>query len=126
MALIDEREPLHSECVEAATRLPPTMLATLPVLTEAMHLLRALRAPRGQEALWAMVMTHVLHIAPIDDDALRRMATLMMKYRDAPMDFADASLVAVAEQRELTRIFTLDAHFRGYRIGDHGVFEVVP
>lgn len=39
------------------------------------------------------------------------MRSLMEKYRDTPMDLADASLVALAETRGLKRIFTLDSDF---------------
>ena len=50
----------------------------------------------------------------------------MEQYRDTPMDLADASLVAAAEARNLTRIFTLDSDFYVYRINNTGMFEVVP
>jgi len=49
----------------------------------------------------------------------------MQKYADAPMDFADASLVATAETLRLRRVFTLDHHFRAYRV-DGDYFDVVP
>ncbi len=54
------------------------------------------------------------------------MSILMEQYRDTPMDLADASLVATAEQRGLSQIFTLDHHFRIYRLGGARSFEVVP
>lgn len=50
----------------------------------------------------------------------------MEKYRDTPMDLADASLVAVAESRSLPRVFTLDRHFRIYRLANGSVLDVVP
>jgi predicted nucleic acid-binding protein len=42
------------------------------------------------------------------------------------MDLADASLVALADARELKRIFTLDSDFYIYRIGDFEACEVFP
>jgi len=42
------------------------------------------------------------------------------------MDLADATLVALAEDRELRRIFTLDADFHVYRLKGRRGFEVVP
>lgn len=42
-----------------------------------------------------------------------------------PMDLADATLVALAEERRITRILTLDADFAVYRVGRRR-FEVVP
>ena len=54
---------------------------------------------------------------------------LMVKYADAPMDLADASLVAMAEKLDLRRIFTMDrSDFSFYRIRlghRHTEFEVI-
>ena len=54
------------------------------------------------------------------------MRVLMEKYRDTPMDPADASLVPPAEGLGLHRIFTLDSDFQVYRINGSTAFEVVP
>ena len=51
---------------------------------------------------------------------------MMAKYRDLPMDLADATLVVAAEQHRLRRIFTLDGHFRLYRLSDGTQLDVVP
>lgn len=40
---------------------------------------------------------------------------LIRKYLDRPMDFADASLVWVAEQTEVLEILTTDSDFEIYR-----------
>jgi predicted nucleic acid-binding protein len=42
------------------------------------------------------------------------------------MDLADASLVALAEERGLKRIFTLDDDFRIYRIHGRTSFDIIP
>ena len=54
------------------------------------------------------------------------MRVLMEQYRDLPMDLADASLVAIAEERRLDRIFTLDADFHVYRLPRGRSFTIVP
>ena len=59
------------------------------------------------------------------DTDLERMKLLMSKYKDAPMDFADASLVAAAENLRTNRIFTFDKHFLAYRISDVDAFDVI-
>ena len=49
----------------------------------------------------------------------------MEKYRDLPMDLADAALVRVAERESLTEIFTLHKrHFSIYRAGRRRRFTV--
>ncbi|HET7769584.1 MAG TPA: hypothetical protein VFN74_12480, partial [Chloroflexota bacterium] len=53
-------------------------------------------------------------------------SVLMERYAGLPMDLAGASLVALAEERDLRRIFTLDHDFRVYRLPRGRTFEVVP
>jgi len=50
----------------------------------------------------------------------------MERYADRPMDLADATLVALAEELGVRRIFTLDADFSIYRIHGRGRFELLP
>lgn len=52
---------------------------------------------------------------------------LMEKYRDLPMDFADASLVRVAAREGIERIFTLDRRDFGlYRLPNRRRFQIFP
>ena len=50
----------------------------------------------------------------------------MRKYRDLPMDFADAALVRVAERDRLNRILTFDRHFEIYALPRRTKFTVLP
>ena len=63
-----------------------------------------------------MIDDGALAVAELEDGDLRRMKTLMRKYRDLPMDFADAALVRVAERERLHRILTFDRHFDVYAL----------
>ena len=65
-------------------------------------------------------------LAELSRAALERSAALMAKYADRPMDLADATLVALAEERGERRIFTLDSDFRIYRIHGRTHFEIIP
>lgn len=54
------------------------------------------------------------------------MSELMGKYSDRPMDFADASLVALAERLSLTRIFTVArSDFSTYRLHGKKAFTII-
>ena len=55
-----------------------------------------------------------------------RMQALMEKYKDVPMDLADASIVVLAEASGLKQVFTLDTDFYVYRIADKNSFDVIP
>ena len=127
VALANKKDPDHIRCVTTARTLPKApLLTTWPCFTEAMYLLHREGGYRAQEELWQLRRKGVVKVHSLTDKEADRMDALMHQYRDIPMDIADASLVAVAESFHLTLIFTLDRHFRAYRIHNTGVFEVVP
>lgn len=53
-------------------------------------------------------------------------AALMGKYADTPMDLADATLVATAEDLGTDRIFTIDRDFHVYRTSNRKRFKLIP
>lgn len=126
IALIDAGEPDHDRCRVALERLPLPLLTTWPAFTEAIYLLGRAAGWPGQQALWRMIERDALVLAPLDDELTSRSAALMQRYKDHPMDLADATLVALAEAGNLSTIFTLDRHFRTYRLKGRRHFHVVP
>lgn len=74
-----------------------------------------------------MVERGVVELAALDERDLLRMRELMKKYRDLPMDLADAALVAVGERKRIRRVFTLDRRdFEVYRPAKLGRFIILP
>jgi hypothetical protein len=64
---------------------------------------------------------------PIDNADLAGIETLMARYADRPMDFADATLVHVAEREGIGTILTVDhSDFETYRIGRRAKFRILP
>ncbi len=126
VALIDSRDPNHRRCANALERLSLLFLTTWPVFAEATYFLGDAAGWTGQRPLWQMLRRGDLAIADSSEAAIRRTETLMETYRDIPMDLADASLVALAEERGFTRIFTLDKHFQAYRLHGRKRFALIP
>jgi uncharacterized protein len=126
VALIDADEADHERCREALAELRLPLLTTWPAFTEAMYLLGHAGGLPGQQALWRLLLRNDLVIAPASPTANERAAELMERYADRPMDLADATLVALAEERGESRIFTLDNDFHIYRRNDRHSFEVLP
>jgi predicted nucleic acid-binding protein len=125
VALLDRGDPEHEACVATLKTLRDALITVWPAFTEAMYLLRG--SWQGQRALWSRLETDALALARLDESDAPRMRELMEKYRDLPMDLADAALVRVAERESLTYIFTLDrTHFATYRAGRRRRFSVVP
>jgi uncharacterized protein len=127
VALLDDDDPHHSRCAAAALRFSAEpMLTTWPCFTEAMHLLYAAGRWRYQSELWRLKHDGRLLLHEMTLLEVERIAELMEKYADQPMDLADATLVSVAESGRLKQIFTVDSDFRIYRTCDGLALEVVP
>jgi predicted nucleic acid-binding protein len=125
VALLDRGDAAHEACVRTLADLRVPLLTVWPVFTEAMYLLGGSWV--AQKALWSRLESGALALASLDEQDAPRMRELMEKYRDLPMDLADAALVRVAEREEITRIFTLDRrHFSVYRPGRRRRFAVLP
>jgi uncharacterized protein len=123
IALLDRRDPNHQRCVTAAQQLPNAPLITWCCLTEAMYFMGKIGGFTAQQGLWTLLLSkRILLQTPKET----RMAELMEKYQDTPMDLADASLVALAEKLETTQIFTLDSDFFVYRTSRGEAFQCLP
>lgn len=125
VALIHEDDNEHRICKDTFLTFSEPLGTVWPVLTEAMYLLSF--SWDAQNALWEMIQAGAIEILPLGTDDVARMRELMRKYRDLPMDLADAALVRVAERERLRRIFTLDRRdFQIYRPSRMGRFAVLP
>jgi uncharacterized protein len=125
VALIDRSDSHHETCKATLQSLTDPLLSAWPVVTEAMYLLAF--SWRAQEGLWELLTSQALVLAPLDHTDAPRLRDLMHKYRDLPMDLADAALVRIAERERLRRVFTLDRrHFTLYRPARLGRFVTLP
>jgi hypothetical protein len=96
----------------------------MPV-TEAMYLLDFSMAAQG--ALLEMIEMGALQILDIVPEDMPAIHKLMKKYRDQPVQFADASLVQVANRLGLDELFTLDRRdFGVYRLTRNRPFKILP
>jgi predicted nucleic acid-binding protein len=117
VALFDPSDSERSRCEAELARLKRNRLVTsIAVITEATQLLDFSTA--AQSALLAAIAAGMVEVLTFERLDLARAAELMRKYHDLPMDFADATLVLLAERLDTTDIFTLDRRdFGVYRVG---------
>ena len=125
VALLDRSDPHHARCAAIFASIEDPLATVWPVISEAMHLLRF--SSQAQDALCEMIESEVPAILSLDKNDIPRIKELMRKYRDLPMDLADAALVRVAEREKLRTIVTLDRRdFEIYRLARLGRFVVLP
>jgi len=112
VALLDRSEKAHGRCVEVFRSIAGNIFATEAVLTETVCLLGP--SARAQRAAIEFILEGGATLVPQSVASLARAADLIARYRNVPMDFADATLVALAEETGVHEILTLDV--RGFSI----------
>jgi predicted nucleic acid-binding protein len=124
VALLDRSDDHHLKVTEALAHIQDRLVTVWPVVVEAMYLL-AFSWP-AQKALWEILETGAVELLPLHDTDVPLLQRLMEKYKDVPMDMADAALVRVAEREGIRRVLTLELHrFSTYQLSRKGSFTLV-
>lgn len=125
VAVIDRDEQAHGRCLEAFQQLAGRLVSTEAVLTETLWFMQNYRG--GARACADFVRRGAVTLVPVSAESLARAVDLMEKYRNLPMDFADATLVTLGEDLGLEGVFTLDRRgFGAYRLHGRRPFRIIP
>lgn len=89
------------------------LFSTLSVITEASYLLEDIQPAQLDLIEW--VKEGAIQIVEISNADFQLIHKYMKKYKDTPMDFADASLVILGHKINTNNILTLDSDFDVYR-----------
>ena len=114
VSLFDPRDLDHKACHTILGSIKEPLFTSEAVLTEALYMLEP--ESRGAEGLKEFILEGHVTLSSINKKMLARCFELMSIYHDLPMDFADATLVALAETNRSGNVFTLDLRdFQIYR-----------
>jgi hypothetical protein len=118
VAYLDVGDPLHSTVAARWDAFTGRLVTSSAVITEAMHFVAP--APKGPRHLAELVEHSGMDVHDLSrPPELHEAVALMERYADTPMDFADATLVLLAEALRLDMVFTLDRRgFSAYRTRD--------
>jgi predicted nucleic acid-binding protein len=112
IALFDRNDRHHRRAVKFIRECRSSLVTNLPVLTEATFLLRFSVEAQRDLLLW---VHRAIQVDGNTHGDLPRIADLLGKYRDMPADFADASLVALAERLDILQVASVDKDLTVYR-----------
>ena len=116
LAIANRRDRHHEAAVRIIAGLDEQLITTWPVMTETSHLLITRLGARALRQFLATMSVGAARVFDLERKHLIRMAELVEKYADLPMDLADASLVVLAEELGSGRILSTDQrNFRTYR-----------
>ena len=125
VSLLDRGQAHHVACRRVYEEWTGSVVSTEAVLTEATHLLG--RIDGGVAACLDFFLMGGAVLVPSSVVSLKRARALIVKYADQPMDFADATLVALGEELGISTIFTTDrTDFAIYRLKDRRPFKILP
>jgi uncharacterized protein len=113
VALLDRSEAHHTRCVAALEELGGPLVTCEAVIAESCYLLRGL--PGAAEAVLENVERGIFQISFQLSRSASLVRNIMSKYRDLPVDFADACLVQLADELNTGDILTLDRDFESCR-----------
>jgi hypothetical protein len=122
IALFRRRDKHHSRVKRFLSTNRARLVSTLPVITEVCHFLNA----NGKIALLTWIGRGGLSLQPIGTDDLDEIAALIERYADREMDFADATLVWLADLINTLDVMTVDRQdFLVYRSRGGEAFNLV-
>jgi uncharacterized protein len=125
LALLDRDDRGHQACFEAFKTLALPLVTSAAVLAELFHLVGDNR--REVAAAWKFLRSGAVTVASISEADMPELDSLMAPYHNRPMDFADATLVNLAQRESLTTILTIDHDdFETYRISRTRRFRIFP
>lgn len=125
VAYLDSRDEAHDQTALALDNFDGQLYTTSAVVTECMHYVAS--QLEGPELLLEFLIAGRVDIVESTSlVSLGEAVRLMRKYDDVPMDFADATLVSLAELLGVNHICTLDRRgFTVYRMVRNKQFVLV-
>jgi predicted nucleic acid-binding protein len=117
----------HSPCLALYEKYSGAILVPQSILAEVGYLLRQVRGNRRVANFLRQLPASKYKIIPLELEDLARTADILEQYHDSRLDFVDASIVAIAERMNITRILTLDQRDFGIVRPRHAdYFELLP
>ena len=123
IALFDVRDSYHGIVKLRLQQLPCKLITTWPVITEVMYFLNA--SVTAQTKLIEWIEAGGLVVSSMVEFNIRQVKELINKYADVPMDFADATIILLAEESGVREILTIDSDFAIYKIKGKKYFSFV-
>ncbi len=126
-ATLSRRDPYHAGCSALLRDFAGEIAAPAPVVTETALFALERFGPDAQVRFLQAVAAAELDVVDLQPEDHRRVAQLCDRYADLPLDQVDASVVALAERFDQSRIASLDVrHLAVIRTASGRFLELLP
>ena len=125
VAWLDADDSDHARVARRMNSFSGRLVTSSAVVTESMYFVSA--TSKGPRRLGVFVADSGMRVFVLAQPTeLRKAVDLMERYADTPMDYADATLVLLAEALQIHDILTLDRRgFSSYRVPSRKPFRLV-
>ena len=123
IVLFDRDDRFHREIKNFIKNFKGRLITSWAVVTETLYMLDFDHRVQVDFLRW--IDRDALEVAGPAREDLIRIIELTEKYKDLPIDFADASLLAVAERKELNAVISIDSDFQNYRTAQGKSLEML-
>ena len=113
IALFDKSDHYHERAVSFLKKHQGLLITTWPVITEVSHMLDFSTKTQINFLTW--INRGGLQIFDLEFYHLIRIIELTEKFKDVPMDFADATLIVASEAKGINTVASIDSDFYIYR-----------
>jgi predicted nucleic acid-binding protein len=122
-AWLNKRDRNHERCARAVFDSRQPIATCEAVISESCYLLQS--QPAAIDLVLANITKGNFQIPFRFTECAAAVQELMRKYRDTPASFADACLIAMANQLGTGDILTLDSDFKHYRWRRNRAFNLL-
>ena len=108
LAMSNPNDTNHEQVINVARKLREPLILPISVLPEICYLLASRVNHAAMRQLLQQLTKSETSLEVIDYTDLKRVNEILQQYSDSRLDFVDATIVAIAERRNITRILSLD------------------
>ena len=123
IALFDRDDRFHTEIKSFMKNFRGRLITSWAAVTETLHMLDF--DYRVQIDFLRWIDRGALEIAGPEREDAHRIIELTEKYQDRPIDFANATLLAIAERKQLNSVISIDSDFQIYRTAQGNSLEML-
>lgn len=126
VALINRADRFHAQAASWFSGFRGQLLTTEAVVTETAYVLAGSPEHRYAALTWVQRAREagLLQVVAVEDHSA--LARIMSKYSDLPCDYADASLIWLAEKTGVLQVATIDGgDFTVYRVRGRRTFRIL-
>lgn len=123
IALFNKSDRYHEVSVEFIKINKRPIITSLANITEVVSVLDYSKDAQSVFLKW--IANSSIIVEDIDSADIFEISQLFEKYRNVPMDFADACIVHIAEKLQTNEIATIDSDFDIYKINGKKTFKNV-